>query len=95
MRNSPLFRALDGMVVGTMAFPMNANVSLYLCAYGCFEQKFIHIFRVNVINQKQKLYSFYSTRKYSSKLHIYFHCFVLVLVRYAGFNQNLHKRFAD
>lgn len=27
MRNSPLFRALDGMVVGTMAFPMNANVS--------------------------------------------------------------------
>lgn len=29
MRNSPLFRALDGMVVGTMAFPMNANVSLY------------------------------------------------------------------
>ncbi|GBP02373.1 Large proline-rich protein BAG6, partial [Eumeta japonica] len=25
MRNSPLFRALDGMVVGTMAFPMAAN----------------------------------------------------------------------
>ncbi|XP_061392235.1 mucin-19 [Musca vetustissima] len=25
MRNSPLFRALDGMVVGTMAFPVNAN----------------------------------------------------------------------
>ncbi|XP_065362467.1 large proline-rich protein BAG6 isoform X2 [Calliphora vicina] len=27
MRNSPLFRALDGMVVGTMAFPMNANAN--------------------------------------------------------------------
>ncbi|XP_037819756.1 LOW QUALITY PROTEIN: large proline-rich protein BAG6 [Lucilia sericata] len=27
MRNSPLFRALDGMVVGTMAFPMNANTN--------------------------------------------------------------------
>ncbi|XP_073840420.1 uncharacterized protein isoform X2 [Musca autumnalis] len=27
MRNSPLFRALDGMVVGTMAFPVNANGS--------------------------------------------------------------------
>lgn len=29
MRNSPLFRALDGMVVGTMAFPVNPNVSNY------------------------------------------------------------------
>ncbi|KAM7358976.1 uncharacterized protein ACRADG_003747 isoform 5-T7 [Cochliomyia hominivorax] len=27
MRNSALFRALDGMVVGTMAFPMNANTN--------------------------------------------------------------------
>ncbi|XP_075161945.1 uncharacterized protein LOC142234660 isoform X2 [Haematobia irritans] len=27
MRNSPLFRALDGMVVGTMAFPVNANAN--------------------------------------------------------------------
>lgn len=28
MRNSPLFRALDGMVVGTMAIPMNPVVSV-------------------------------------------------------------------
>ncbi|XP_013100529.1 large proline-rich protein bag6-A isoform X2 [Stomoxys calcitrans] len=27
MRSSPLFRALDGMVVGTMAFPVNANAN--------------------------------------------------------------------
>lgn len=26
LRTSPLFRALDGMVVGTMAIPMNAGV---------------------------------------------------------------------
>lgn len=25
MRNSPLFRALDSMVVGTMTFPMNVS----------------------------------------------------------------------
>lgn len=26
MRNSPLFRALDGMVVGTMTIPFNVNI---------------------------------------------------------------------